>query len=104
MTFIASTSSRIFMEPISAVMADPERPAIMMAVISTPVSRRTRTRDQIDDEDLGAEIAQLESALLGDDGADDGVHQEDHRHRADADPVELGDDGGQGYAVARWKT
>ena len=42
MTFSASISSRIFIEPISAVMALPERPAIMMAVNSTPISRKTR--------------------------------------------------------------
>ena len=42
MTVSASTSSRIFIEPISAVMALPERPAIMIAVISTPSSRSTR--------------------------------------------------------------
>ena len=41
-TVSASTSSRIFIEPISAVMALPERPAIMIAVISTPSSRSTR--------------------------------------------------------------
>ena len=42
MTVSASTSSRIFIEPISAVIALPERPAIMIAVISTPSSRSTR--------------------------------------------------------------
>ncbi|MNW05462.1 hypothetical protein D3C71_2017120 [compost metagenome] len=42
MTFSASTSSRIFIEPISAVIALPERPAIMMAVSSTPISRSCR--------------------------------------------------------------
>ena len=71
MTVSASTSSRIFIEPISAVMALPERPAIMIAVISTPSSRSTQDADEVDDEDLGAEIAELEGALLRDDGADD---------------------------------
>ena len=41
-TVSASTSSRIFIEPISAVIALPERPAIMIAVSSTPISRSTR--------------------------------------------------------------
>jgi len=38
----ASISSRIFMDPISAVKAEPERPAIMMDVSRTPSSLRTR--------------------------------------------------------------
>ena len=42
MTRIASTSSRMRMAPISAVKADPERPATMMAEIRTPISRNTR--------------------------------------------------------------
>ena len=42
MTRRASISSRIFMEPISAVKAEPERPATMMEVRRTPSSRRTR--------------------------------------------------------------
>ena len=41
MTRRASTSSRIFIEPISAVIADPERPAIMIAVSRTTSSRST---------------------------------------------------------------
>ena len=42
MTVSASISSRIFMEPTSAVIALPERPAIMMAVSKTPISRNCR--------------------------------------------------------------
>ncbi len=38
----ASISSRIFMEPISAVKAEPERPATMIEVRSTPSSRNIR--------------------------------------------------------------
>ena len=38
----ASISSRIFIEPISAVKDEPERPATMMAVRSTPTSRSVR--------------------------------------------------------------
>ena len=38
----ASISSRIFIEPISAVKARPERPATMIAVSSTPSSRSVR--------------------------------------------------------------
>ena len=43
MIFSASISSRAFITPSSAVNADPERPATMIAVISTPISRRTDT-------------------------------------------------------------
>ena len=43
MTLRASISSRAFITPISAVNAEPERPATMMAVISTPISRTTET-------------------------------------------------------------
>ena len=94
MTCSASISSRIFIEPISAVMALPERPAIMIAVSSTPSSRSMQDADEIDDEDLGAEVAQLEGALLGDDRADQERHQRDDRHRADAHLLELGEDRG----------
>ena len=38
----ASISSRIFIEPSSAVMAEPVRPATMIDVSSTPSSRSTR--------------------------------------------------------------
>ena len=101
MTFSASTSSRIFIEPISAVIALPERPAIMIAVISTPISRSYQDADKIDDEDFGAEIAELESALLGDDRADQERHQHDDRNGADAHPVDLVEDRGRGDAVPR---
>ncbi len=37
---IASTSSVSFIVPICAAKAEPERPATMIAVISTPSSRR----------------------------------------------------------------
>ena len=39
----ASISSRIFIEPSSAVKALPDRPATMIATISTPSSRKTST-------------------------------------------------------------
>ncbi len=46
-TLSASTSSRAFITPISAVNAEPERPATMIAVISTPISRRTDTATRL---------------------------------------------------------
>ena len=39
----ASISSRICMEPSSAVYELPHRPAIMIETMRTPISRRTRT-------------------------------------------------------------
>ena len=46
-TLSASISSRAFITPISAVNAEPERPATMMAVISTPISRSTDTATRL---------------------------------------------------------
>ena len=47
MTSSASISSRIFITPISAVNAEPERPATMIAVINTPISRKTDTATRL---------------------------------------------------------
>ena len=46
-TASASTSSRAFMTPISAANAEPERPATMMAVTSTPISRSIDTATRL---------------------------------------------------------
>ena len=54
----------------------------MIAVISTPSSLNARAADQVDREDLGAELAQLHRALLGDDDADQEAHQPDDAERA----------------------
>ncbi|QTK78507.1 hypothetical protein AT6N2_C0635 [Agrobacterium tumefaciens] len=48
--------------------------------------------DEIDDEDFGTEIPELERALLGDDRADQEGHQHDDRHGAHAHMVDLVDD------------
>ena len=85
---IASTSSFSFIEPICAAKAEPERPATMIAVISTPSSLTARAADQVDREDLGAELAELDRALLGDDDADQEAHQADDEERVDADHLE----------------
>ena len=50
MTRSASISSRIFIEPISAVKAEPERPATMIEVRSTPSSRSDQDADEVDHE------------------------------------------------------
>ena len=88
---IASISSVSFIVPICAAKAEPERPATMIAVISTPSSRKREPPDQVDREDLGAELAQLHRALLGDDDADQEAHQPDDAERGDADQLELVD-------------
>src|SRR5260221_3532113 len=46
-TSSASISSRAFMTPISPAKADPERPATMMAVTSTPISRSIDTATRL---------------------------------------------------------
>ena len=56
--------------------------------------------DQVDDENLGAEIAKLVGALLRHDRADDGRHQNHDGKRADAHPVDLVDDRRDVHAVA----
>ena len=45
--------------------------------------------DHVDDVDVGAEFAEMEDALLRDDAADQEGDQQDDRHRAPADIVEL---------------
>ena len=45
--------------------------------------------DHVDDIDVGAEFAEVEDALLRDDAADQERDQQDDRHRAPADIVEL---------------
>ena len=45
--------------------------------------------DHVDDIDVGAEFAEMENALLRHDGADQERDQQDDRHRAPADAVEL---------------
>ena len=47
---MASISSRIFIEPISAVKAEPERPATMIAVSSHTEFAQHEDADQIDHE------------------------------------------------------
>ena len=45
--------------------------------------------DHVDDVDVGAEFAEMEDALLRDDAADQEGDQQDDRHRAPADMVEM---------------
>ena len=92
MTRSASISSRIFMEPISAVKAEPERPATMMEVSSTPSSRRTRMPTRSTTKAVAPNLLELEDALLGDDAADEERDQDDDRHAAIGDLLELVDD------------
>ena len=48
--------------------------------------------DEVDDEGRGAELLELEDALLGDDAADQERDQHDDRHAAIGDLLELVDD------------
>ena len=45
--------------------------------------------DHVDHVDVGAEFAEMENALLRDDAADQKRDEQDDRHRAPADIVEL---------------
>ena len=55
---IASTSSvKLHGTELGGKGAEPERPATMIAVISTPSSRKRDAADQVDGENLGAELA-----------------------------------------------
>ena len=85
----ASISSRIFIEPISAVKAEPERPATMIAVSSTPTSRSVRMPTRSTTNGVAPKLLQLEDALLGDDAADQERDQRDDRHAAEGDELEL---------------
>ena len=100
-TFRASISSRIFIEPISAVIADPVRPAIMIEVMSTPSSRKPRTPTKLDGVVCGAELGELEDALLGDDRADQEIDQHDDRHAAQPVHLEVIDHRGPAPAPRR---
>ena len=57
--------------------------------------------DHVDDENVGAEPAEMEDALLGDDAADQEGDQQDDRHRPPADAVELMHQRGQAEAGGR---
>ncbi len=56
--------------PIWAVKALPERPATMIAVSSGAQLAEHADTDGLDGEGLGAELAELLDALVGDDHAD----------------------------------
>ena len=83
-TLSASTSSRVCMTPISAVKAEPERPATMMAVISTPISRNTDTATRLMVKSSPPIGTQLGDALVADDDRDHDGHQADDGQRMDA--------------------
>ena len=91
MTRRASISSRIFMEPISAVKAEPERPATMMEVSRTASSRRTRMPIRSTTNGVAPNLNELEDALLRDDAADQERDQHDDRHAPIGDLLELVD-------------
>ena len=55
--------------------------------------------EHVDDEDIGAELAEMEDALLGDDAADQEGDQHDDRHRAPAHLLEMMHGRGQAEAA-----
>ncbi len=76
---IAAISSRIFIEPISAVKADADRPATMTAVSSTPDFAQCQHRQHARRIGLGAVGRKLQRTLLHDDSADQEADQRDDR-------------------------
>ena len=73
----------------------------MMQTISTPSLAQHQDADHVDDVDVGAEFAEMEYALLRDDAADQKGDQQDDRHRAPADIVELVHHRGQAERMRR---
>ncbi len=61
----------------------------MMATISTPISPQHQHAEHVDDENVRAELAEMEDALLGDDAADQEGDQHDDRNRAKADLLDM---------------
>ena len=60
----------------------------MMATISTPISRKHEDANHVDDILVGAELAEMKKALLGDDAADQEGNEQNDRHGSPADPVQ----------------
>ena len=88
---MASISSLTCMVPIWAVKALPERPATMIAVISTPISRRTEMPSRLTVKISAPKRAQLVGALIGQHDADQEGEQADDRQGVDAGLLDLGD-------------
>ncbi len=61
----------------------------MMATIRTPISRRTRIPDHVDDVVVGTEFPEMEKALLRDDASDQKCDQYDDRYRLPRHAIEL---------------
>src|ERR1700681_4130327 len=69
------------------------RPMVESASISSRIFTaelaQHQNADHVDDIGIGAEFAEMENALLRDDGADQEGDQHHNRYRLPADPVEL---------------
>ena len=89
MVRIASTSSASFIEPIWAAKAEPGAAGDHDRGHQHAQFLHRRAADQVDRVDFGAELAELDRALLGDDDADEEAHQPDDAERLDADHLEL---------------
>ncbi len=95
----ASISSRIFIEPsLGGIGA--ARPARRHDGDEQDADlAQDQHRDEVDDVILGAEFAEMEEALLGDDGADEKGHHRHDRHGLNADAVEVMNDRAQPEGV-----
>ena len=77
------------MVPIWAVKAEPDRPAMMMAVMSHADLAQDTHAQKIDGEDLGPEALQLIGALIGQHHADQERQQAHGRQGIDAGLLDL---------------
>ena len=91
----ASISSRIFMEPelggVGAARAAGDHDGHDQ---DTDFAQH-EDADHVDDVFVGAELAEMKEALLGDDAADQEGNEQDDRHGLPADPVQVMDSGGR---------
>ena len=85
---IASISSVSFIVPICAAKAEPDRPATMIAVISTPSSRSVRRPTRLIVNTSAPNWRSCTAPCWRDDDADQEAHQPDDAERRDADHFE----------------
>ena len=88
-TRMASSSSVTRITPIWAVMAEPERPAIKMAASTGPEFPNQRHAQNVDDEGVGAKLAQLQRHQIGQHHANQKAHQGGDGQGGGANAVEM---------------
>ena len=96
----ASISSFTFMVPISAAKAEPVRPARITAASSGPKFAQQADRDQVGDEDVGAEPPHRHRRLERQDQADQIAEQQHQRQRAHAGLIDVAQQVGHAAACA----